>query len=66
MLISTNNYFKRFLSNKSLKTLKKGINKLLMILLFIYQTYNSHKLDKKNQSIFKDTLNLRKVDPIVA
>jgi len=56
----------RFLNNKSLKTLKKGINKLLIILLFIYQTYNSSKLDKKNQSIFKDTLNLRKVDVAVA
>jgi len=33
-----------------------------MILLFIYQTYNSHKLDKKNQSILKETLKLRKVD----
>jgi len=44
---------------KSLKTLKKGINKLLMILLFIYQTYKSHKLDKKNQSIHEDTLKLR-------
>ncbi len=37
-----------------------------MILLFIYQTYNSHKLDKKNQSILKDTLKLRKVDSVVA
>ena len=33
-----------------------------MILLFIYQTYNSHKLDKKNQSIHKETLKLRQVD----
>ena len=32
-----------------------------MIRLFIYQTYNSHKLDKK-QSIHKDTLKLRQVD----
>jgi len=31
-----------------------------MILLFIYQTYNSYKLDKKNQSILKDTLKLKK------
>ena len=31
-----------------------------MILLFIYQTYNSYKSDKKNQSILKDTLKLRK------
>jgi len=59
-------YFKRFLSKKSLKTLKKGINKLHMIRSFIYQTYNSCKLDKKNQSILKDTLKLRKVDSIVA
>ena len=56
----------RFLSKKNLKTLKKGINKLPMILLFIYQTYGSYKLDKKNQSILKDTLKLRKVDEVVA
>jgi len=31
-----------------------------MILLLIYQTYNSYKLDKKNQSILKDTLKLSK------
>ena len=37
-----------------------------MILLFIYQTYNSHKLDKKNQSILKDTLKLRKAEAVVA
>jgi len=37
-----------------------------MIRLFIYQTYNSYKLDKKNQSILKDTLGLIKVDTIVA
>ena len=37
-----------------------------MILLFIYQTYNSHKSDKKNQYIFKDTLKLRKADATVA
>ena len=47
-------------------TLKKGINKLRMILLFIYQTYNSYKLDKKNQSILKDNLKSRKVDAVVA
>ena len=29
-----------------------------MIRLFIYQTYNSYKLDKKKQSIYKDNLNL--------
>jgi len=29
-----------------------------MILLIIYQTYNSYKLDKKNQSILKDILKL--------
>ena len=29
-----------------------------MIRLFIYQTYNSCKLDKKNQSIHQDTLKL--------
>ena len=39
---------------KSLKTLKKGTDKLPMILLFIYQTYNSYKLDKKNQSFIRD------------
>ena len=44
---------------KSFKTLKKGINKLLMIRLFIYQTYEYYKLDNKNQSIYEDTLNLR-------
>jgi len=38
---------------KSLKTLKKGINKLRMLRLFIYQTYNSYELDKKNQSIHR-------------
>jgi len=37
-----------------------------MIRLFIYQTYNSCKLDKKNQYIHKDTLKLRKVDAAVA
>ena len=37
-----------------------------MIRLFIYQTYNSYKLDKKNQSILKDTLKLRIVDAVVA
>ena len=31
-----------------------------MILLFIYQTYNSQKLDKKNQSILKDILKFKK------
>ncbi len=51
---------------KSLKTLKKGLNKLGMILLFIYQTYNSHKIDKKNQSIHKDTLKLRLMEEVVA
>jgi len=30
-----------------------------MIRLFIYQTYDYYKLDKKNQSIHKDTLKLR-------
>jgi len=38
--------------------LKKGINKLRMIRLFIYQTYNSYNLYKKIQSIPKDTLKL--------
>ena len=56
----------RFLSKKSLKTLKKGINKLCMIPLSISQTYNSCKLDKKNQSIRKDTFKLRQMDGIVA
>ena len=37
-----------------------------MILLFIYQTYSSYKLDKKNQSIQKDTLELRYVEEVVA
>jgi len=37
-----------------------------MILLYIYQTNNSYKSDKKNQSILKDTLKLRKADAIVA
>jgi len=37
-----------------------------MILLFIYQTYNYYKLDKKNQSIRKDTLKLIKVDAAIA
>ena len=37
-----------------------------MILLFIYQTYNSHELDKKNQSILKDALKLREVAAVVA
>jgi len=37
-----------------------------MILLFIYQTYNSHKLDKKNQSILKGILKFLKVYPVVA
>jgi len=37
-----------------------------MILLFIYQAYDSFKLDKKNQSIRKDTLKLRQVDGAVA
>ena len=46
---------------KSLKTLKKGINKLRMIRLFICQTYNSCKIDKKNQYNLKDTLKLRKM-----
>ena len=31
-----------------------------MIRLFIYQTYNSYQLDKKNQSIHKDTFKLNK------
>jgi len=31
-----------------------------MILLLIYQTYNSHKLDKKNQSILKDISKFKK------
>ncbi len=37
-----------------------------MIRLFIYQTYNSWKLDKKNQSIHEDTLKLRQLDTAVA
>ena len=37
-----------------------------MILLFIYQTYNSYKLDKKIQSNLKDTLKLRIADKVVA
>ena len=37
-----------------------------MIRLVIYQTYNSYKLDKKNQSIHKDTLKLRQVEAVVA
>jgi len=37
-----------------------------MILLFIYQTYNSYKSDKKNQSILKDTLKARQADAVVA
>ena len=37
-----------------------------MLRLFIYQTYNSHKLDKKNQSIHKDTLKLKQLDEVVA
>ena len=37
-----------------------------MILLFIYQTYNSYKLDNKNQSIYEETLNLKLVDAVVA
>jgi len=37
-----------------------------MIRLFIYQTYNSYKLDNKNQYIYEDILNLRKVDAVVA
>ena len=37
-----------------------------MIRLFICQTYNSCKLDKKDQSIHKDTLKLRNVDAVVA
>jgi len=37
-----------------------------MILLLIYQTYSSYKLDKKNQSILKDNLKSRKVDAVVA
>jgi len=31
-----------------------------MIRLLIYQTYDSYKLDKKNQSILKDSSKLRK------
>jgi len=37
-----------------------------MIRLFIYQTYIYCKLDKKNQSIYKGNLKLRKVEAIVA
>jgi len=37
-----------------------------MILSFIYQTYNSYKLDKKNQSILKDNLKSIKADSVVA
>ena len=37
-----------------------------MIRLFIYQTYNYYKLDKKNQSIHKDTLKFRKVDAVIS
>jgi len=37
-----------------------------MILLLIYQTYNSYKLDKKNQSVHRDTLKQRKVTAAVA
>ena len=37
-----------------------------MMGLFIYQAYDSYKLDNKNQSIYEDTLNLREVDAVVA
>ena len=37
-----------------------------MIRLFIYQAYNSYKLDKKNKSIHEDTLELRYLDAVVA
>ena len=37
-----------------------------MIRLFIYQTYDSCKIDKKNQSIHKGTLKLRQDDEVVA
>ena len=56
----------RFLSKKSLKTLKKVINKLRIIRLSIYQTYDSYKLDKENQSIHKDTFKFRLNDEVVA
>jgi len=31
-----------------------------MILLFIYQTYTYYKLDKKNQSILKNTFKIKR------
>ena len=55
MLISTNSLFLEVFSEKSLKSLKKRINKLWMIRWSIYETYKSYKLDKKKQFTIKDT-----------